>query len=336
MNNTLLNFLDNQTQIAYIEQYADLLSFVLGREKLRAALVGVDNQILSYMEVLSDKHLSIHEQFAGPEGSIFYQNKPLSELNPAALDVIIVSEQDPDREQALIQQLLNDTPQLKATPIAVFLFRRSRTLLYAALSHIEHLPTCLNSRKLFLIALGVSLTANGALVECGTYMGGATALMGMMLRLTGDQRKLHAFDTFEGMPAPTTKDGETIYQNGLFTETGYDHVRQFLNSLQLTNIELHKGLVEEQLPRLWQQETSVSFALLDTDQYSGTLAGLKNIIPRLAPNGLILVDDYGVQGVEKAVAEVCAEDPKIRGRLMTGNFYLLWKETNSSFLSHFR
>lgn len=46
----------------------------------------------------------------------------------------------------------------------------------------------------------------GDIVECGTARGGSAALMGLALKRRGYSNRLWIFDTFEGMPAPTTED----------------------------------------------------------------------------------------------------------------------------------
>jgi hypothetical protein len=81
------------------------------------------------------------------------------------------------------------------------------------------------------------------------------------------------------------------------------------------------------------EEPKISFALVDTDQYQGTLASLKLIVPKLQENGIILVDDYQVEGVNTAVSEIRKLFPMLGGAEMSMNFYMLWGPTNRGFLS---
>src|SRR3954468_11638860 len=46
----------------------------------------------------------------------------------------------------------------------------------------------------------------GDLVECGCARGGSAALMGLTLAHAHAHRRLWLFDTFEGLPAPTSGD----------------------------------------------------------------------------------------------------------------------------------
>src|ERR1700692_4008416 len=56
----------------------------------------------------------------------------------------------------------------------------------------------------------------GDIVECGCARGGSAALMALTLRRLGAHRALWVFDTFEGLPAPTSNDPDYEIAN-LFT-----------------------------------------------------------------------------------------------------------------------
>src|SRR5947209_7386114 len=58
----------------------------------------------------------------------------------------------------------------------------------------------------------------GDIVECGCALGGSAALMALTLRQLGVSRTLWLFDTFEGLPAPTSDDPDFEIAN-LFTGT---------------------------------------------------------------------------------------------------------------------
>src|ERR1039458_7479579 len=49
----------------------------------------------------------------------------------------------------------------------------------------------------------------GDLVECGSARGGSAALMALTSRHLGERRKIWLFDTFEGLPAPTSDEPDS-------------------------------------------------------------------------------------------------------------------------------
>jgi len=51
-----------------------------------------------------------------------------------------------------------------------------------------------------MYAIILSLQVNGPIVELGCYKGGSTAKLSLISKLTS--RKLHIFDSFEGLPDP--------------------------------------------------------------------------------------------------------------------------------------
>jgi len=72
-------------------------------------------------------------------------------------------------------------------------------------------------------------------------------------------------------------------------------------------IHFVEGLVEETLPAEAPEE--IALLRLDTDWYSSTKHELEQLYPRLAPGGVLILDDYGHwQGARRAVDEYFAEN----------------------------
>lgn len=160
----------------------------------------------------------------------------------------------------------------------------------------------------------------GAFVESGVWMGGSIMAAARTLVELGDtDRDLYLYDTFEGLPAPGEHDGITgakqsateIYADlnagagdKPYLEAPIDVVRANVASTgyPLDRIHTIAGLVEDTIPATAPEQ--VAFLRLDTDWYSSTKAELETLFPRLSPNGILIIDDYGfLDGARKAVDE---------------------------------
>lgn len=157
----------------------------------------------------------------------------------------------------------------------------------------------------------------GDLVECGVWRGGSAMLMARTLAARGATgRGLHLFDTFEGMPAPGDEDvdllGGTAREQweagrrsgrGMFLSPLED-VRAGMATTGYPEAGLRYvvGRVEDTLPA--QAPARIALLRLDTDWYESTRHELIHLFPRLAPGGVLIIDDYGHwDGVRRAVDE---------------------------------
>ena len=154
----------------------------------------------------------------------------------------------------------------------------------------------------------------GAIVECGVYRGGSA--MAAALTCTSG-REIVLYDTFEGMSAPTADDarasdgrpaaamlegagkGELIW-----CYSGIDEVAANMRSTGYPDglVRLVKGKVEDTIPG--DMPDGIALLRLDTDWYESTKHELEHLYPRLAPGGVLIIDDYGYwAGARKAVDE---------------------------------
>lgn len=143
----------------------------------------------------------------------------------------------------------------------------------------------------------------GDTAEVGVAGGGTSKL----IALRKPSRKHWVCDTFEGL-LDVGKEDPTL-QNGMFHNraTGlpsYESVREFLNGLG--NVRLVRGYFPESAP-IGMRETQFSFVHLDVDTYQSTLAGFRFFAERMAPGGLLAIDDaasgraFGVQEAWKTL-----------------------------------
>lgn len=161
----------------------------------------------------------------------------------------------------------------------------------------------------------------GAVVECGVWRGGMMMVAAKALLALNAPRDLWLFDTFAGMTKPTahdTHDGGVpalpswaADQRGGRNDWCYasaDDVRRNLASTgyPMERVRLVEGPVETTL-RSKELPDAISVLRLDTDFYESTAAELEVLYPRLAPGGVLIVDDYGHwSGARKAVDEYLA------------------------------
>lgn len=153
----------------------------------------------------------------------------------------------------------------------------------------------------------------GDFVECGVWRGGCMMMAAKALLARGDtSRKLYLFDTYTGMSPPTEHD-KTI--DGYSAVTWYGEVKEktwcyasleevranlLSTGYPADKIILVEGKVEETIPAVIPSR--VAFLRLDTDWYESTRHELEHLFPRLEPQGVLILDDYGHwQGARKAI-----------------------------------
>lgn len=168
----------------------------------------------------------------------------------------------------------------------------------------------------------------GAFVECGVWRGGSVlAVLRTLMSLGVTDRDIYLYDTFEGMTMPTEQDVSPFHGSALnawqeaqrqgvrawdylFNEKIFneDDVRKLLLSTGYPAQRLHfvKGPVEQTIPAVMPE--SIALLRLDTDWYESTRHEMRHLYPRIAPEGILIVDDYGHwEGCRKAIDEYFSE-----------------------------
>lgn len=197
------------------------------------------------------------------------------------------------------------TPEYEATFRAVRPYTMtSRRRVYALIDAVDHI---------------VKHKIPGAFVECGVWKGGSSLAAAMAFQTRGQSnRDLYLYDTFEGMTEPTKADGVAAikgYQASLdgnqisdWCRSPLDEVRSVVSRSHYPKDRIHliKGKVEDTLPDHAPEQ--IALLRLDTDWYESTRHELLMLYPRLAPGGVLILDDYGFwEGARKAVDEFIIE-----------------------------
>jgi O-methyltransferase len=148
----------------------------------------------------------------------------------------------------------------------------------------------------------------GDFIEIGVFKGGVIMAMALKCQQLGIERRIHAYDTFEGMTQPTAKDEDF---NGnmaadilpiVMCYSGFAETKQNIDMCNYPLIEFHKGdILKTELNSI---PSEVALLRLDTDWYDSTKFELENFEPKVSANGCIIIDDYGHwKGCKLAVDE---------------------------------
>lgn len=149
----------------------------------------------------------------------------------------------------------------------------------------------------------------GALVDCGTYNGGSTAL----LSAGAPRRAIWAFDSFEGLPAPSQRDSNDA-------DFDVDEAREFFKGKclgsqerleeavarfgSLDKLHVRKGWFQDTLPIASNEIGPIAVLHIDGDWYDSIYTVLNNLYGFVVPGGYIAVDDYaGVPGAGRATED---------------------------------
>lgn len=162
----------------------------------------------------------------------------------------------------------------------------------------------------------------GAVVECGVLRGGSMMLVARALLAEGAaDRELWLYDTFSGMEEPGPRDRSVFglrprhrwrrRQEEGRNRWGHAPIEEVRENMERTGyprdrVRYVRGRVQETLPEVRPER--ISLLRLDTDWYDSTRHELEHLYPRLAPGGILVVDDYGHwEGARRAVDEFLGE-----------------------------
>lgn len=162
---------------------------------------------------------------------------------------------------------------------------------------------------------------DGVFCEYGVWRGGLIGIMGVLSEYENNNRKVWAFDSFQGMSAPDpTKDlldGETeaiicftesvqLHNFNLndFKETCFNMLK-----INADTINIIEGWAENTLPAQVNNIDSIAILRIDFDFYEPTKQVLELYYSKVIIGGYIILDDYGCwKGARQAIDEFRAEN----------------------------
>jgi len=178
---------------------------------------------------------------------------------------------------------------------------------YRRLANAHHLAGLIEEKGL-----------EGAIVECGVWKGGCSAVMAHQTTLAGSKRNVWLFDSFQGLPVPTMSDGDKACDlvegnaTGALAPIGkcegtYEDVRRvFFDVLDLPEerVKVVQGWFQDTLPEHKSTIDPIALLRLDGDWYESTKVCLDNLYDKVVSGGYIIIDDYGHwEGCRRAVDE---------------------------------
>lgn len=160
-------------------------------------------------------------------------------------------------------------------------------------------------------AVGLDMRAH-SVVECGVWRGGASFAM---MELFPECPEFHMFDSFEGLPEPTERDGQRAI--GLSEENLFVAGRNFADHDDVTTSLATFGFSDRTITHKgWFEDTVAPSAIdrpigilrLDGDWYASTKLVLDRLYDNVVTGGLVIIDDYyDWPGCSQAVHDFLSE-----------------------------
>jgi O-methyltransferase len=161
---------------------------------------------------------------------------------------------------------------------------------------------CRRGRTLYRLARDVErLGIPGALLDCGAWNGGSSAL----LSAGAPSRAVWAFDSFEGLPPPGPIDKYADVDWIDNCRAAEENVREaFCRFAYPERLHVVKGWFALTFPQAAADIPAVALLHADADWYDSILLTLETFYPRVSRGGYVVIDDYNFwKGAHEATEE---------------------------------
>ena len=188
----------------------------------------------------------------------------------------------------------------------------------------------------------------GDILEFGVYRGSSALAVALILKQLGSNKKIYAFDSFEGFPSYSkfddlenfknrkyfsenlfrehlkfkelkkiqtgisSFDTDSIATSGNFSGTSLEILKKKISYFQLDNIEIIEGSFEETVPEFFDKTPiKISSCNIDCDLYDGYQITLPYVYHHLNKGGYIHLDEYfsyKYPGAKIAIDNFCAQE----------------------------
>jgi O-methyltransferase len=174
---------------------------------------------------------------------------------------------------------------------------RQYALYHTEFAEYTMVPEALYVKNLLLVDQFAFVS--GPVVECGTWKGGMIAGIAKAL---GPGRSYHLFDSYQGLPPAKEIDGPAAlrWQADTAGPQYYDNctaseadARAAMRMSGASDWDVVPGWFEDTL-RTSPLPEGIAILRLDGDWYDSTMTCLDALFPRVARQGIVIIDDYHV------------------------------------------
>lgn len=160
--------------------------------------------------------------------------------------------------------------------------------------------------------LAIERNVPGDFVECGVFAGSQSAAMARAVIDWGNckTRRVHLFDSFEGVPEAGEYDREWKASNHPVgtAKCSLEACKEHMTAWGIPDelLVYHVGMFDAAVPfagRGIAQLKQIAVLRLDADLYESTMICLKELYPLVSPGGWIIIDDYALDGCRQAVRD---------------------------------
>lgn len=165
----------------------------------------------------------------------------------------------------------------------------------------------------------------GDFVECGVFAGSSVALMaraimdhteefGGFTNAVNGGRRVHLFDSFDGIPTPGPHDDPAQVREGE-ARCSLANVKNNMKRWGIPDelLVYHVGDFRETVPRAagaWAGTShNIAYLRLDGDLYESTKVCMEHLYPLVSKGGYVICDDYDLHGCRYALHETVMPAP---------------------------
>lgn len=162
----------------------------------------------------------------------------------------------------------------------------------------------------------------GSFVETGVWRGGCAGILAYVAKKHKYHNNLYFFDSFEGLPEPSEKDGKDAMEFAIGkksgalksiakVEAGDEYIKELLFehlNIDKAKVYLVKGWFQNTLPTTSKKLKKIAILRLDGDWYDSTKIVLDWLYDSVVPGGYIIIDDYYYwDGCKQAIQDFIKE-----------------------------